>query len=242
MFQRKHSDHIYVLCKAMQHKRDLAFYEHLTQQIYVASSHSIYTLVSTNRCDIYFSFDFAVASFIFLWNTFDIIACIRAIWYIFVLSYLCMHKFSMLSIMQWQHETILRNWQSQEDTNAYQRNVWRKWILIFFFKILRLLCQKCQWPILDFLVVQTSFCSVSFCNMSNFLSTLHEPGYSTSEHMVKWSSETSSGVVGMFISHYKDHALPGVTASTFITPIRLYWILHEDYPKQIINYMLSTCT
>ena len=30
--------------------------------------------------------------------------------------------------------------------------------------------------------------------------------------------QTSSKVLGMFISHWDDHALPGVIASTLITP------------------------
>ena len=41
--------------------------------------------------------------------------------------------------------------------------------------------------------------------------------------MVEWNFEKiSEVVVGMYISHYNNRALPGAIASTFITPIRLY--------------------
>ena len=59
----------------------------------------------------------------------------------------------------------------------------------------------------------------TFCNMSNFFphcTALPEVSYLLTYGEMEF--QTSSGVLGMFISHYNDHALPGVIASTFITP------------------------
>ena len=62
--------------------------------------------------------------------------------------------------------------------------------------------------------------------------------------------QTSSKVLGMFISHWDDHALPGVIASTLITPfVYTEFYIHTTQTDNqwqcvqlILNVRLSTNT